>query len=252
MTVDEYRDFLLAVVNAHDRSAREGLRKRFVRLYRGWFPDDMKGEGAEEALRVLLLAYLPRQMWFFKDAPIVENPKTEFALHVAILRDKLKSVWIARGEVETAKFRLEGLKQDVRDYRRGKKGGHEVWRKRTLDALEWLGEDLSRLLTCANPMCKQETRLFFRQHNNDRYCCNECSISAQQQKRMERKAAPSKPFTRSDDARLKMSESAKRRWRIEGKKTASPKNAKSTKKKAALSPKAAVSPKKAKSAKKRF
>jgi len=46
MTVDEYRDFLLAVVNAHDRSAREGLRKRFVRLYRGWFPDDMKGEGA--------------------------------------------------------------------------------------------------------------------------------------------------------------------------------------------------------------
>lgn len=245
MTVDEYRDFLLAVVNAHDRSAREGLRKRFVRLYRGWFPDDMKGDGAEEAVRTLLLAYSPRQMWFFKDAPIVENPQTEFALHVAILRDKLKSIWIARGEVETAEYRLEELKQDMRAYRRGKKGGHEVWRKRTLDALEWLGEDLSRLLTCANPLCKQETRLFFRQHNNDRYCSNECSSSAQQQKRMERKAAPSKPFTRSDDARVKMSESARRRWRNEGKKTASPKKAVSAK------GKAADSPKKAKSAKKR-
>ena len=244
MTVDDYRDFLLAVVNAHDRSAREGLRKRFVRLYRLWFPDDMKGENAEEGLRVLLLAYSPWQMWFFKDAPIVENPQTEFALHVAIVRDKLKSIWIARGEVETAKYRLEELKQDMRQYRRGKKGGHEVWRKRTLDALEWLGEDLSRLLTCANPLCKQETRFFFRQHNNDRYCSNECSSSAQQKKKIERKATASKPFTRSAEARLKMSESAKRRWRNEGKKTASPKKAKSA-------PKKAVSLKKVKSAKKR-
>lgn len=230
MTVDDYRDFLLAVVNAHDRSAREGLRKRFVRLYRGWFADDMQGEGAEEAVRILLLAYTPRQMWFFKNAPIVENPQTEFALHVAILRDKLKSIWIARGEAETAKYRLEELKQDIREYRRGKKGGHEVWRKRTLDALEWLGEDLSRLLTCANPMCKQETRFFFRKHNNDRYCSNECSSSAQQQKKIEHKATASKPFTRSADARLKMSESAKRRWRNEKKAAAAAQLTKSVKK----------------------
>jgi hypothetical protein len=229
MTVDEYRDFLLAVVNAHDRSAREGLRKRFVRLYRGWFPDDMKGEGAEEAVQVLLFAYRPFQMWFFKDAPIVENPKTELALHVAILRDKLKSIWIAREDADTAMFRLDELKHDTREYRRGKKGGREVWRKRTLDALEWLGEDLSRLLTCANPQCEQETRFFFRQHNNDRYCSNECSSSAQQQKKIERKAATPKPFTRSDEARMKMSESAKRRWRKE-KKTADSETAKSAKK----------------------
>jgi hypothetical protein len=196
MTVDECREFLLAVVNAHDRSAREGLRKRFIRLYRGWFPDDMKGQGAEEAVQVLLFAYRPFQMWFFKDAPIFENPQTEFALHVAIVRDKLKSIWIARGEVETAKYRLEELKQDMRQYRRGKKGDHEVWRKRTLDALEWLGEDLSRLLTCANPLCKQETRFFIRQHNNDKYCSNECSSDALHQKKIERKATASKPFIR--------------------------------------------------------
>ena len=230
MAVDEYRDFLLAVVNAHDRSAREGLRKRFVRLYRGWFPDDMRGEGAEEAVQVLLYAFAPRQMWFFKDAPTLENPQTEFALHVAILRDKLKSIWIARGDVDAAKHRLEELKQDMRDYRRGKKGGDEVWRKRTLDALEWLGEDLSRLLTCGNPQCEQETRFFFRQHNNDRYCSKECSSSGQQQKRLERRATASKPFTRSDEARIKMSESAKRRWRNKEKKTAPPNKVKSEKK----------------------
>ena len=172
MTVDDYRDFLLAVVNAHDRSAREGLRKRFVRLYLGWFPDDMKGEDAEEALRALLLAYTPRQMWFFKDAPIVENPKTEFALHVAIVRDKLKSIWIAHEDADTAKYRLEELKQDMREYRRGKKDGREVWRKRTLDALEWLGENLPSLLICANALCKQETRFFFRQQNNDQILSN--------------------------------------------------------------------------------
>lgn len=229
MTVDEYRDFLLAVVNAHDRSAREGLRKRFLRRYRGWFPDDMKGENAEEALRVLLNAYSIPHMWFFKDAPIVENPKTEFALHVAILRDKLKSIWSARGEADTAKYRLEELKHDIREYRRGKKGGHEVWRKRTLDALEWLGENLSRLLTCANPKCEQETRFFFRQHNNDRYCSNECSSSVQQQKRIERKATTSKPSTRSHEARMKMSESAKRRW-LKKKKTADSETAKVAKK----------------------
>ena len=250
MTVDEYRDFLLAVVNAHDRSAREGLRKRFVRLYRGWFPDDMKGEGAEEALQVLLYAYSPFQMWFFKDAPIVENPRTELALHVAIVRDKLKSIWIARGDVETAKYRLEELKQDMRDYRRGKKGGHELWRKRTLDALEWLGEDLSRLLTCANPLCKRETRFFFRQHSNDRYCSNECNSSAQQQKKIERKARASKPFIRSDDARMKMSESAKQRWKNKKKEAASLKKVKGAKKKV-VSPKKTISQKKAKSAKNR-
>src|ERR1039458_2032724 len=168
MTADEYRDLLLAVVNAHDRSPREGLRKRFVRLYRGWFPDDMEGEGADEALRVLLYAYGAWQMWFFEDAPIVENLKTEFALNVAIMRDKLKSIWIARDDADTAVFRLEELKHHTRAYRRGKKGGHEGWRKRTLDALEWLGENLSRLLICANPKCKLDTRFFFRQHNNDR------------------------------------------------------------------------------------
>lgn len=230
MSVDEYRDFLLAVVNAHDRSPREGLRKRFVRLYRDWFPDDMKGEGADEAVRVLLLAYTPRQMWFFRDAPIVENPQTEFALHVAILRDKLKSIWIARGEADTAKYRLEELKHDMREYRRGKKGGHEVWRKRTLDALEWLGEDLSRLLTCANTQCKEETRYFFRQRNNDKYCSKECGIVAQQTKRLERKSVAPKSFTRSDEARLKMSESAKRRWRTGGKAAPKKKTAKGTKK----------------------
>ena len=230
MAVDEYRDFLLAVVNAHDRSPREGLRKRFVRLYRGWFPDDMEGEGAEEAVRVLLFAYRPPQMWFFKDAPAVENPTTEFALHVALLRDKLKSIWIARDGAGTAMFRLDELKHDTREYRRGKKGGREVWRKRTLDALEWLGEDLSRLLTCANPQCEQETRFFFRQHNNDRYCSKECSSSVQQQKRIERKATTSKPFTRSHEARMNMSESAKRRWRTGKKKAGSGGTAKSAKK----------------------
>lgn len=229
MAVDEYRDFLLAVVNAHDRSPRDGLRKRFVRLYRDWFPEDMKGEGAEEAVQVLLRAYSPWQMWFFRDAPLVESPQTEFALHVAILRDKLKSIWIARGEADTAKYRLEELKHDMREYRRGKKGGHEMWRKRTLGALEWLGENLSRLLTCANTQCKEETRYFFRKRNNDKYCSIECGIVAQQTKRLERKALPPKPFTRSDEARLKMSESAKRRWRRE-ENTASKKKTTSTKK----------------------
>lgn len=247
MTVDEYRDFLVAVVNAHDRSAREGLRKRFVRLYRGWFPDDMKGEGAEEAVRVLLLAYSPRQMWFFTNAPIVENPQTEFALHVAILRDKLKSIWIAREDAYTAKYRLEELKHDTREYRRGKKSGHEVWRKRTLDALEWLDGNLSRLLICGYPSCKQETRLFFRQHNNDRFCSQECSISAQEQKRLQRKVASPKKFTRSDESRLKMSESAKRRWRNEqNEPSPKRKKAKSAKREAA-----AAFPNKAKRAKKR-
>jgi hypothetical protein len=229
MAVDEYRDFLLAVVNAHDRSPREGSRRRFVRLYRGWFPDDMKGEGAEEAVQVLLRAYAPRQMWFFKDAPPVENPQTEFALHIAILRDKLKSIWIAHGDEETASYRLEELKHDTRDYRRGRKGGHEIWRKRTLDALEWLGEDLPRLLVCANSDCKEETRYFFRHRNNDKYSSKECGITAQQKKRLERKTSAPRTFTRSDEARLKMSESAKRRWRNE-KKAAAPQKPESAKK----------------------
>jgi hypothetical protein len=98
-------------------------------------------------------------------------------------------------------------------YRRGKEGGHEEWRKHTLDALEWLGENLSRLLICANPKCKRDTRFFFRQHNNNRYCSEDCSYSSQQQKRLELKKTTPKRFKRSDESRLKMSESAKRRWR---------------------------------------
>jgi hypothetical protein len=189
----------------------------------------MKGENAENAVRVLLLAYTTPHMWFFKDAPIVENPKTEFALHVAILRDKLKSIWSARGEADTAKYRLEELKHDIREYRRDKNGSREVWREHTLDALEWLGKDLSRLLTCANPQCEQETRFFFRQHNNDRYCSMECGNSVQQMKRTKSRLATSKPSKRSHEARMKMSESAKRRWRTRKKKAGS-RTAKSAKK----------------------
>lgn len=200
MTTEELRDFLLAVVNAHDRSDRPGLRNRFVHRYRTWFPDDMKGSNA---VRVLLLAYSTPHMWWSKDVPTIEKPRTEFALHVAVLRDKLRSIWAAVRSESTARYRLDSLKSDMRDFRRGKNVGNEVWRERTLAALDWLGDDLSRLLTCENPGCRGETRYFFRQWNNQKYCSPYCTERAQELRRLvRRKDKPFKRFKRSEEARL--------------------------------------------------
>ena len=50
MKSDDYQEFLLAVVNGADISESEGVRKRFVRLYRDWFSEDAD-EGDLEELR---------------------------------------------------------------------------------------------------------------------------------------------------------------------------------------------------------
>ncbi|SRR6266568_2425925 len=213
MSADECSEFLLAVVNAHDRSTRAGLRKRFNTQYRQWFPDDMQGEGAESALKAILYAHsIPHVWWCAKS--LEEKPETEFGLNVNILRDRLRFIWGVSRREALVRDRLYSLRNDVVRYRRAGNSGDKEWRRRTLAALSWLGENLKRLLVCQNPECSEDTHYCFRDWNNKKYCSTACSERGHELKREERqKQVPEKKYKKSDETRRKMALSADKRWK---------------------------------------
>lgn len=215
-TAVEIRDFLLAVVNAEDRGKSRGSRNRFRTMYRDWFPADMKGENAANALRVLLLAYSAPQMWKCRDSVNLEKPQTEFLLHVAILRDRLCYVWAKSSSVNDARHELISLRHDTLEYRKkaytAQTESEDSWRVRTLEACDWLENNLHRLLICKNPECSESPH-FVREEKNQKYCCTPCSERTQELRRSGRLRHSEPKRVLSETAKSSISRAQKRRWR---------------------------------------
>lgn len=202
---EEEKSFLLALVNAHDGAQRVGLRSLFMKRYRGWLPDEDNNIDQPEFQRFLKT---PR-LWLCKTS-YKEQTTSELALNILILRDRLRFIWTHSHEEEFAREALYELRMTFQyHWSSGKE-----WRHRLISALCFLEANLSRLLICPTDNCDGQNRYFFREWNNQKYCCEECSRRGHELKAEQRRNdAPPKQFEKSAETRRKMAMSAEARWR---------------------------------------
>ena len=132
---------------------------------------------------------------------------TPFGARVALLRRQLRVIW----EVATWGDREKA------DYQSRRLSNGHWWSGSRAEQLvktyEWLHENIARIRICGNPECKNSGKYFFRRWNNNKYCSVPCNERTHELRRLQRQhEEPPKPFKRSPEARLKMSQSAKKRW----------------------------------------
>jgi hypothetical protein len=207
MKSDDYQEFLLAVVNGADISKSEGVRRKFASLYRNWFSEDAD-EGDIEELR---WEYHEFHSYLWK-AKHTETPKevlaTPFGARVALLRQQLRVIW----EVATWGEREEAEYQSRRLCNGPWWSGDRA--DRLVRTYEWLHKNVARIRICGNPECGESVKYFFRRWNNHKYCSLSCNQRAHEIRRLQhQQERPPKPFTRPPEARIRMSQSAKKRWK---------------------------------------
>jgi len=183
-TTKECRNFLLAVVNAVDRSEVPYLRRYFARLYRDWFP---KTDEHLQEWQVRPYYREVRAWWRLDEEEIPEEkPDTEFGYHVIVLRHKLKVIWTlaSSGKVHDAEARIERISVWLGRYLRGPfDEPNEEWRTRLVIANGNLRYTLNLLKICENPEC---TSRYFIRDDQKKYCCSDCALRAQELRRRER------------------------------------------------------------------
>jgi hypothetical protein len=200
-TADEILEFIVAVANGKEKAESAGTRHRFEELYRDWFPEELQGENAADALRVLLSTYSLPHMWWCNSSPQIEHPTTWFGLNVARLRDRFRAIWywVSEENLPRAKHLVAELAAETRSYWRSSRQelteitDTEAWRVRTLAACEWLAHNLTRLRICKGPQCSKQ-RYFVRDEKNQKYCSPSCADRGHELLRLERvKASGVKP-----------------------------------------------------------
>jgi hypothetical protein len=167
--------FLLAVVNADDRSLLPEERTDFARQYEKWFPPK-EGQLYKKSV------YKDDLEWWKLDGVEIPNeaPHPQFGLHVAGLRYKLRVIWTVanRKEWESAERKVEYLLTDIhRYYRLPMESTNQSWRISIRRACHWLEGSVKRLKICKNPGC--ESRYFIRNEKNQQYCSPACSAEGQ-------------------------------------------------------------------------
>jgi hypothetical protein len=180
MTPDECRDFLVALANAADRSQSAGVRKKFTSLYRKWFREDVDDDDLEK----LKWKYQEIRGFLWKITVLnipKENPANAFEAVIAILRHKIRAVWIAAawGSRADAEYQSHRLLRDITYH---SDGTPEI-----LEAGRWLCKNLDKLRVCQNPGCAGISTYFFRRWTNNKYCSETCTEQAQSTRRMERR-----------------------------------------------------------------
>jgi hypothetical protein len=173
---DGYKEFLLAVVNADDR--KDGWRREeFRRYYRRFFPlnDSSTFEWQKEHYEET------RRRWKTKLGELpVDSHDSEFGYHVAILRHRLRVVWMIAfsGDIAGAKQKLHSLYADNHRYLRLKAEdfAFEPWRVSVKEACSTeLEKYLDKLRLCKNRKCKNP---YFIRHGAQRYCSIPCAKDA--------------------------------------------------------------------------
>lgn len=187
-------DFLLAVVNANDKSDSEAIRAYFLKRYSGWFPPLVEGQELERLQREELYEWFRLETNAEPGANRFSIPIEEFhpqlGLHVAILRYKLRAIWkVAQVKEESARRRVGHLLTDIRRHYRGPWGCTEryddIWA-----AAEWLDKNVAKLRICKNPLCSSP--FYIRAEKNQKYCCSACSDEGQTLRWKNRPKAPVK------------------------------------------------------------
>lgn len=170
---DGYREFLLAVANADEQKG--GWRRDDFRLkYRMFFPiNDLK------TIKQQLYEYeQTRLRWKTSLGEVpTEQYDSEYGYHVAILRHRLRVIWMiaASGDIEKAEGKLPQLYTDAHRYLResAEDSAFEPWRLELKKACSTeLKRYLDKLSLCANPQCQNR---YFIRHGRQEYCSIPCS-----------------------------------------------------------------------------
>jgi hypothetical protein len=212
---ERYQEFLCLVANGAARSKVAGVRRRFIRLYNDWFPpfDPYELPMHKSYYREVI------DWWNVKGTELpVEEPDERFGLYIVILRRKLRVIWllVCSGAEEEAVHRIEQLSTHYYRYYYMGSVHHncEEQRKKMFEACNWLKRNVGKLKVCENPQCQEMTKYFVRRWNNHKYCTETCCAEVNAVRRHARsEASPPKVYIRSDEAREKMKQSAKERWR---------------------------------------
>ena len=147
----------------------------------------------------------------------LEEPDEQFGLNTAILRRKLRVIWLLAscGDTNEAIHRVQQLStRYYRTYPLERESPSEERRQRLMGACQWLGSNVGKLRVCKNPKCEQMTTYFF-QYKNRKYCSEVCYHEAETHKRAQRARFRPKEFKRTPEARHKMRLSALKRWQRE-------------------------------------
>lgn len=178
------------VLNGDYKDPVAVIRSRFAKLYRDWFPPDPEGPNKDNYVRVILRTWTLPQLRWCRDSIQQDNPQNFFEWRVAVLRDRLRFIWLA--DRETARYRVRKLVAETLEFQ-GKEDRVEPWRDRQFAVCDWLerwltGRKGSRLSVCKNPECA-ETKYFVREAKepNKKYCSSPCSAEAEKLRRMERR-----------------------------------------------------------------
>src|ERR1039458_8566854 len=108
-TANECKDFVESVLNGYYKDLAGAMRNGFAKRCHDWFPPDPPdGPNKERYVQVMLGTWDIPQLRWCKDSIQQDNPKTFFEWHVAVLRDRLRSIWTA--DPETARQRLRQVR----------------------------------------------------------------------------------------------------------------------------------------------
>ena len=174
-TDDQYRSFLLSIVNGEDQSTFSGKRSLFRGSYYTWLPLSSIKTFTEADYRNELGWWDPK----WRDTPL-EQPHPEFGFHVAVLRFKLRVIWTACNlkEWESAERKVGYLITDTHRYLRDfNQSTQDPWRYHVRGSCKWLEKNITRLKICKRSSCMSP--FFVREAKNQQYCCAACAAEGQ-------------------------------------------------------------------------
>jgi hypothetical protein len=142
----------------------------------------------------------------------MEQPDEVFGFQVAILRRKLRVIWLLAnaGNVKAAMARTHQTAVWACRLQRGPFDAmDEAWRDRRVTATRELMKIVPRLMICENASC--ESRYFIRDTQR-KYCSPSCSVTAQESRKLERMSLGQPTGNLTEEGKAKISLIQKMRW----------------------------------------
>ena len=200
---DQYREFLLAVVNGDGRSPSPEKQRQFDFLYHAWFLRQTSTALQAES------EYRSRLEWWELDDNELPTEELRKGLHIAVLRHKLKLIWrmVILKDYESAERKVGYLKTDVHRYST-RFTIIEEWRSRQLKACSWLLKNVRRLKMCRSPSCTSP--FFVRDEKNQQYCSKDCASEGQRLQWIARRGPPKERMTPEGSAAISLA--VTKRW----------------------------------------
>jgi hypothetical protein len=204
----ECREFLIAMVNDRPGSMAQ---------YRGYLPNLVTPIDGE-CLRHFYNRLLP--LSGHEEVPIPMLRLCGDEMYVALLRYQLRVIWERARNKRTPRIAASRLCDDIRALQHLRHDMSETephpddssWCIQTGRALNWLEQNIHKLMKCALKECRQFP-YFIRDKPHQKYCSGICSAEAEQVRASNRPPENTHKTNRlSEQGRAKIVDAQKKRW----------------------------------------